>query len=221
VISPTDPAARYTASANSVAGYAYSDNYLIDLKHAVIMDVEATTTIRQAEVGAAKAMLDRTTEQFDVTPSRLVADGGYGSAEMVGWLVDERGIEPHVNLIDKAERTDGTFSRSDFAFDPESNLYVCPGGKELRKYHRAFAKPRDGLTKDGTMIYFARKHDCDACATATPARSSPSAARTFLRAKSRAPFMKPLVTRSVRSQRPRPTPSHVANERRSRCCSLI
>jgi hypothetical protein len=32
-ISPTDPAARYTASANSVAGYAYSDNYLIDLKH--------------------------------------------------------------------------------------------------------------------------------------------------------------------------------------------
>jgi hypothetical protein len=48
-ISPTDPAARYTASANSVAGYAYSDNYLIDLKHAVIMAVEATTAIRQAE----------------------------------------------------------------------------------------------------------------------------------------------------------------------------
>ena len=128
------------------------------------MDVEATTTIRQAEVGAAKTMLDRTAEQFDVTPSRLVADGGYGSAEMVGWLVDERGIEPHVKLIDKAERTDGTFSRSDFAFDPESNLYVCPGGKELKKYHRAFAKPRDGLTKDGTMIYFARKQDCEACA---------------------------------------------------------
>jgi hypothetical protein len=86
VISPTDPAARYTASANSVAGYAYSDNYLIDLKHAVIGDVEATTTIRQAEVGAAKTMLDRTAKQFDLTPSRLVADGGYGSADMVGWL---------------------------------------------------------------------------------------------------------------------------------------
>jgi hypothetical protein len=86
-------------------------------------------------------MLDRTAEQFDVTPSRLVADGGYGSAEMVGWFVDERGIETHVNLIDKAERTDGTLSRGDFAFDPESNLYVCPGGKELRKYHRALRPP--------------------------------------------------------------------------------
>ena len=129
VISPTDPAARYTASANSVAGYAYSDNYLIDLKHAVIMDVEATTTIRQAEVGAAKTMLDRTAEQFDLTPSRLVADGGYGSAEMVGWLVDERGIEPHVNLIDKSERTDGTFSRSDFAFDPNATSMSVPAAK--------------------------------------------------------------------------------------------
>jgi transposase len=79
-ISPTDPAARYTASANSVAGYAYSDNYLIDLKHAVIMDVEATTPVRQAEVTAAKTMIDRTAEQFDVTPSRLVADGGYEPA---------------------------------------------------------------------------------------------------------------------------------------------
>jgi hypothetical protein len=49
-------------------------------------------------------MLDPTAEQFDVTPSRLVADGGYGSAEMVGWLVDERGIETQVNLTDKAER---------------------------------------------------------------------------------------------------------------------
>ena len=43
-------------------------------------------------------------------------------------------------------------------------LYICPAGKELKKYHRSFPKPRDGLTKDGTMIYFARKQDCHACA---------------------------------------------------------
>jgi hypothetical protein len=163
-ISPTDPAARYTASANAVAGYAYSDNYLVDLKHPVIMDVEATTAIRQAEVSAAKTMLDRTAEQFDLTPSRLVADGGYGSAEMVGWLVDERGIEPHVNLIDKSERTDGTFSRSDFTFDTERDLYVCPGGMELRKYRRAFSTPREGVAKDGAIRYRAAQYDCDACA---------------------------------------------------------
>ena len=88
------------------------------------MDVEATTAIRQAEVGAAKTMLDRTAEQFDVQPSRLVADAGYGSAEMLGWLVEERGIEPYVKVFDKSERTDGTFSRSEFAFDPRGNFYI-------------------------------------------------------------------------------------------------
>jgi len=134
--SPSDPAARYTAAANSAAVYAYSDNYLVDLKHAVIVDVEATTAIRQAEVGAAKTMLDRTAEHFDVAPSRLVADAGYGSAEMLGWLVEERGIEPYVKVFDKSERTDGTFSRNAFAYHEETNVYVCPGGKELKKYHR-------------------------------------------------------------------------------------
>jgi hypothetical protein len=63
-------------------------------------------------------MLDRTAEQFKVAPSRLVADAGYGSAEMLGWMVDGRGIEPHVKLMDKSERADGALSRSDFAFDP-------------------------------------------------------------------------------------------------------
>ena len=63
-ISPTDPAARWTAANGGPAFYAYADNYLIDLKHAVIMDVEATTAVRQAEVTAAKTMIDRTAEQL-------------------------------------------------------------------------------------------------------------------------------------------------------------
>src|SRR5262249_60547282 len=141
-----DPAARYTAAANSAAVYAYSDNYLIDLKHAVIMDVEATTAIRQAEVGAAKTMLDRTAEQLDVAPSRLVADAGYGSAEMLGWLGDERGTKPYVKGSNKSGRTDGTSSPSDSAYDEEPNVYFCPGGKEWRKTHTTFASPAgDGL----------------------------------------------------------------------------
>ena len=94
-ISPTDPAARYTVSANSARRLRLFRQLSHRSEASVIMDVEATTTIRQAEVGAAKTMLDRTAEQINLTPSRLVADAGYGSADMVGWLVDERGIEPH------------------------------------------------------------------------------------------------------------------------------
>jgi len=162
-ISPTDPAARWTAAAGGPAVYAYADNYLIDLKHAVIMDVEATTAVRQAEVTAAKTMIDRTADRLKVTPDRLAADTGYGSAEMLAWLVDERGIEPHIPVFDKSERTDGTFSRDDFTYDHEGDVYVCPAGKELRKYRRAFATPRTGVLKDNTIRYRASKRDCDAC----------------------------------------------------------
>ena len=47
--SPTDPAARWSAASGGPAVYVYADNYLIDLKHSVIMDVEAVTAVRQAD----------------------------------------------------------------------------------------------------------------------------------------------------------------------------
>ncbi len=95
-ISPADPAARWTGAHGGQAFFAYSTNYLIDLDHAVIVDVEATTAIRQAEVTAAKTMIKRTLERFDLYPERLAGDSAYGSAEMLGWLVHEQGIEPHI-----------------------------------------------------------------------------------------------------------------------------
>lgn len=162
-LSPTDPAARWTASWGGPAVYAYCTNYLIDVEHAVIVDVEATTAVRQAKVGAAQTMIDRTRERFDLWPERLIADTGYGSAEMLNWLVNERGIEPHIPVFDKSKRTDGTFSREDFTYDHDSDAYNCPGGRLLQNSRRAFAEPRTSVTKADIRIYRASKRDCDTC----------------------------------------------------------
>jgi hypothetical protein len=89
------------------AQFCYATNYLIDVQHAVIVDVEATTAVRQAEVTAAKRMIDRAANNLGMWPRKLIADTGYGSAEMLGWLVHERGIEPHVPVFDKSRRQDG------------------------------------------------------------------------------------------------------------------
>jgi hypothetical protein len=104
-------------------------HYLIDLKHAVIMDVEATTAVRQAEVTAQRRMIERTEALFDLWPERLAADAGYGSAENLAWLVHERGIEPHIPVFDKSARSDGCFARSDCAYDHKRDRYICPGGR--------------------------------------------------------------------------------------------
>lgn len=162
-ISPADPAARWTAAHGGLAFFAYATNYLIDLEHAVIVDVEASTAVRQAEVTAAKTMIERADERFDLYPERLAADTAYGAAEMLEWLVHDRGIEPHIPVFDKSARKDGTFSRADFVYDHEKDTYACPAGKELRKSHRPFTTPRTGVAKDNTMRYRASKSDCDIC----------------------------------------------------------
>ena len=83
---------------------------------------------------------------------------------MLGWLVHEGGIEPHIPVFDKSQRTDGTFSRSDSAYDHRRDLYTCPGGKELLHHRRLFTRPRLGVDAEGLMRYSATKHDCAPCA---------------------------------------------------------
>src|SRR5215467_216753 len=162
-----------------LAFFAYCTNYLIDLKNAVIVDVEASSAVRQAEVTAQQRMIDRTQERFDLWPERLAADTAYGSAENLAWLVHERGIEPHIPVFDKSQRTDGTFSREDFVYDCTRNCYICPAGKELRQRQRTYRVARSLVDEDGMMRYRASKLDCEGCSLKprccpnTPARKIP------------------------------------------------
>ncbi|KRE11586.1 transposase [Bosea sp. Root483D1] len=162
-VSRSDPAAQWTGALKGHAFFAYATNYLIDLDHAVIVDVEASRAIRQAEVGSARTMLDRTQERFGLYPARLAADTAYGSAENLAWLVHERGIEPHIPVFDKSQRSDSTFSRSDFAYHLGRDLYICPDGKPLRLRQKVYRAERPLVDENGMMRYHASKFDCDAC----------------------------------------------------------
>ena len=154
-ISPADPAARWTGAHGGQAFFAYSANYLIDLDHAVIVDVEASTAVRQAEVKAAKTMIERADDRLELYPERLAGDSAYGSGEMLEWLVHERGIEPHVPVFDKSKRSDGSFSREDFTYDHQGDVYFCPAGKMLTC--------KGTVVNDNQLLYRASKYDCDAC----------------------------------------------------------
>lgn len=153
-ISLTDPSATWTAAAGP-AIFAYSTNYLIDLKAGMIVDVEASAVNKIAEVEATKTMINRVEEKFAIKPQRLVGDTNYGVAAMLGWLVDEKKIAPHVPVWDKSEHHDGTFSRTDFMFDSENNRYVCPAGKYL--------KPAQRSQQKNPFRYRASLYDCQAC----------------------------------------------------------
>jgi transposase len=154
-VSPSDPAAQWTGALRGPAFFAYADNYLIDVKFGVIMDVEASRAIRQAEVGAAKNMIERTEKRFGIKPQRLAADTAYGSAPNLDWLVNEKNITPHIPVNDKSKRKDGTFSRADFTFHKDRNVYICPAGKTLTTTGH--------LHTDNAFRYLASVPDCRSC----------------------------------------------------------
>jgi transposase len=155
VISPSDPASAWTAKANKRVQFGYGLNYLIDVEHAVIVDVEATPARTFDEVAATPVMIDRTERTFALKPKRLIADTAYGSGRFLGWLVKEKAITPHIPVWDMSKRKDGAFSRFDFSFDKRRNHYTCPAGKTLTTTGRVAA--------DNGIRYRAAVSDCRVC----------------------------------------------------------
>ena len=129
--SSADPAAQWTGAQEGSAFFAYATNYLVDTDNAIIVDVETTRAIRQAEVGAARTMIDRTMEPFGLYPERLIADSAYGSAPMLGWLVEERGIEPHIPVSTSRAAATGPSSA------PTSPTTAMPTSTSARRARRS------------------------------------------------------------------------------------
>ncbi len=154
-VSLTDPQAAWVGRKGMDPFFAYDANYLIDNKAGVIVDAEGTRANRSDEIAATETMVERVERRFDLKPDRLAADTVYGAARMLKWLMD-RGIEPHVPVWDKSSRTDGTFSRADFTYNSQADIYICPGGNTLRT--------TGTVHESRTRLYRARKADCDNCA---------------------------------------------------------
>lgn len=183
-VSMTDPAAEWTCAPGGPAFFAYSTNYLIDVHRGVIVDVEATTAYRTNEVDSTKTMIERVEERFDLKPKRLIGDTAYGTAPMLGWLLQDKEIDPHIPVWDKAERRDGSMSRSNFMFDVENDRYICAIGKVLNT--------TGTVTSENTVLYRSGAEDCRGCVLKprccpnTPSRRIPRSIFESARDKTRA-----------------------------------
>jgi hypothetical protein len=155
VVSPVDPSSAWTAKANKRVQFGYGLNYLIDLgPHAVIVDVEGTPARTYDEVAATKTMINRTQETFGLKLKRLAADTAYGTGKLLAWLL-EKDITPHIPVWERYERTDGMFSRLDFTYDAERDVYICPNGRFLRT---------TGTVHDGrARNYLSQSGECRVC----------------------------------------------------------
>jgi len=126
--STTDPDAVWAKKVGP-AKMAYFDNYLIDTRSRVILGVEATPALFHQETVAARKMVEQI-QKLGVKPETLGADKAYGSGEFLAWLL-ERGVQPHIAVIDRRHQTNGRFTRDQFRYEPTENAYYCPEGKVL------------------------------------------------------------------------------------------
>jgi len=163
-VSLTDPQATWVARPGVDPFFAYDANYLIDNKVGIIVDAEGTRANRTVEITITETMIDRAKRRFDLRPQRLAGDSVYGAVRLLKWLVDRK-ITPHVPVWDKSARHDGTFSRADFVFDRQRNIYICPGGAELTS---------TGNIDQGHIVYYrANKSDCSACSLKPKCTTAP------------------------------------------------
>jgi len=154
-VSLTDPQAAWVTRPGVDPHFAYDANYLIDNKVGIIIDAEGTRANRIEEIAVTQTMIDRVERRFGLRPQRLAGDTVYGVGRLLKWLMD-RTITPHVPVWDKSARPDGKFSRADFVFDRERNVYICPAGKLLT---------HTGLIDQGRILpYRASACDCARCA---------------------------------------------------------
>jgi hypothetical protein len=113
----------------------------------IIVDVEATPAWRTAEVSATRTMIERVQQRFDLKPERVIGDWAYGAADFLGWMVNEKAVEPHIPVRDKIQRQDDTISGTDFQWDEQANEYRCPQGQALPSEWRVFKRHRTRFTK--------------------------------------------------------------------------
>jgi transposase len=163
-VSLTDPQAAWVAKTGINPFFAYDANYLVDNKAGIIVDAEGTRANRIVEIAITETMIERVKCRFDLRPQRLAGDSAYGAVRLLKWLVDRK-ITPHVPVWDKSARHDGTFSRADFVFDEERNVYICPGGAELTS---------TGNIDQGHIVYYrASRKDCSACSLKPKCTTAP------------------------------------------------
>jgi hypothetical protein len=130
------------------------ETYLIDVEHAIIVDVEATPARTYDEVASTKTMIERTEQRLDLKPDWLTADTAYGTGRLFAWLLGQS-ITPHIPVWERYVSSDDMFPRSEFAYDAERAVYICPNGKLLRT---------SGTVHDSRVRnYLSQPQECRAC----------------------------------------------------------
>jgi len=158
-ISETDADARLLKKNDKVVA-GYNVQIAVDKKHKLICAHDVVNDGNDSQQLAPMAL--KAKEALEVETLEVDADGSYVNALQIKECLDN-GITPYVPLADKESsvRRAGRFVRSEFIYQPETNCYQCPAGKQLNFV---------GIQKKGDkrmQKYASKASDCKNCSLNT------------------------------------------------------
>ena len=149
---PDDPDARMMKVGNRIE-FAYNAQVVVDEENGLILAQDVTTDA--SDNNQLVKMISEVEENLGEVAEETVADGGYYSGKQL-LEAESRNYGVMVNL-GKQRLPDEEFHISEFRYDEERDVCVCPKGKELK-----FEREKSNKRKEYTVRVYRCKvwRDC-------------------------------------------------------------
>jgi transposase len=158
--SSTDPDSSPMKRRDSKGSHlGYYTHYVVDGGKSRIILGALVTPFEVTENQPMLDLLWRTSFRWKIAPRQVTGDTAYGTTENIA-AVERAGIRAYVPLTG-AGKARPYFSKEEFTYDPEQDLYQCPAGKVLRsKTSRAARNQVIYKTEPGTCTSCSMRAQC-------------------------------------------------------------
>jgi transposase len=152
--SSTDPDSSPMKRRDSKGSHlGYYTHYVVDGSKARIILNALVTPFEVTENAPMLDLLWRTSFRWKIAPRQVTGDTAYGTTENIA-AVERAGIRAYVPLTG-AGKERPYFSKEEFAYDPEQDLYQCPAGEILR--------PKTFRAARNQVLYKTEPGTCNSC----------------------------------------------------------
>jgi IS5 family transposase len=130
-LSTTDPDASIVSQGQVRSQLSFKAHRAVDEKAEVI----TATAVTSGAVNEGHLLPDLLEQHVENTQSQVevvVADSQYGTIK--NYLAcHDRGLEAHIPPFKDGRNRNGKFSDEAFSYDPQDDVYLCPGGQRLQR----------------------------------------------------------------------------------------
>ena len=153
--SKTDPDSSPMKRRNGKGSHlGYYAHYVVDGGKARVILNALVTPFEVTENAPMLDLLWRSTFRWKIRPRQVTGDTAYGTTENIS-AVERAGIRAYMPLTGAGKKARPFFSKEEFAYDAERDLYRCPAGEVLL--------PRANNTARRLTVYKADAGTCERC----------------------------------------------------------